>query len=100
MENFINLLASTIKIDFDYLKKLKDSIKTIKYLESLDYSTMPEPIKEMNQKLLTKRFKAQLQEISTFSMQKQHAALNSFFDSWKGQYEQVDDVLVIGLSIA
>lgn len=52
MESFIKAIASTIKIETAELHKLKDNAKTIRYLESLDYSSMPDTIKEMNLKLL------------------------------------------------
>jgi serine phosphatase RsbU (regulator of sigma subunit) len=47
-------------------------------------------------KLMTKNFKKQLLEISNLPMQDQRDKLASAFNSWKGSYEQVDDVLVLG----
>jgi hypothetical protein len=32
-------------------------------------------------------------------MQQQKAALEKVFDEWKGDHEQVDDVLVIGIRV-
>jgi hypothetical protein len=32
-------------------------------------------------------------------MNEQKETLHSFFDSWKGNYEQVDDVLVVGIKV-
>ncbi len=52
---------------------------------------------EEGQKLLIKRFKAKLQEISTFRMEEQHKILDKYFTDWRGEHEQVDDVLVMGI---
>lgn len=59
METFIRAIASTIKVEWAELNKLKDVAKTIKYLESIDYTSMPEAIKEMNLKLLEESKKLQ-----------------------------------------
>jgi hypothetical protein len=38
-----------------------------------------------------------LLEIASKSMQEQKEVLNSRFENWKGELEQVDDVCVIGI---
>jgi serine phosphatase RsbU (regulator of sigma subunit) len=50
-------------------------------------------------KFLYKRLKFLLEEISELSVREQKEKLNSVFTEWKGKYEQVDDVLVMGLKI-
>ena len=50
-------------------------------------------------KLMTTKFKETLLQLKEKSMAKQHAFLKNYFDSWQGNYEQVDDVLVMGLKI-
>lgn len=40
-----------------------------------------------------------LSELNTESLTKQQDILNSTFDSWKGNLEQVDDVLIVGIKI-
>ena len=52
-----------------------------------------------NKKFLKKRFVKTLQENSGKSMQEQEQVLSRTFDNWKGDNEQVDDVLVIGIKI-
>ncbi|MBN2789064.1 MAG: hypothetical protein JXR69_02610 [Candidatus Delongbacteria bacterium] len=56
-------LVKGIAVDKDYLSKLKESKKTIQYLESEDFSKMPEKIREMNENLL-KESKRILEDIS------------------------------------
>jgi len=49
---------------------------------------------EENKKITSKRFQQFLIDTCTLSMQEQKTALNTFFNDWKGQNEQTDDVLV------
>lgn len=51
---------------------------------------------EKNKKYMTKRFRNFLLEISPQPMEKQRDLLKKEFEHWKGEEEQVDDVLVIG----
>ena len=50
-------------------------------------------------KMNTKRFKEMLIEIQSMSMENQHRHLSEFLDKWKGEEEQVDDILVIGVRV-
>ena len=50
-------------------------------------------------KLLSKRFREKLLSIQHLSMSAQGTELAAFFNDWKGRYAQVDDVLVIGISV-
>jgi len=50
-------------------------------------------------KFLSKRLKEILMDINHLSMDEQYIKLNSAFKKWKGDYFQVDDVLMIGLRI-
>jgi len=50
-------------------------------------------------KLKTKKFKELIVSISDKPMKKQKVALEHFFDKWRGDNEQLDDVLVIGMKI-
>ena len=50
-------------------------------------------------KFLRKRFRELLLEISSLPMQQQLQALENTFDTWMGNQEQIDDVLVIGVAI-
>ena len=54
---------------------------------------------EKGKKMTTKRFKEYLQEISSLNMPTQQEKLDSFFQNWKGDNEQVDDVCVIGVRV-
>lgn len=54
---------------------------------------------DSGKKLMTKRFREQLLSIQNKSMHEQEEYLNNYFEDWKGAYEQVDDVLVIGIRI-
>jgi serine phosphatase RsbU (regulator of sigma subunit) len=53
----------------------------------------------LGKKLMKKRFYSFLVEISQMSMQEQKEKIFAFFSGWKGELEQVDDVLVMGIRI-
>jgi len=50
-------------------------------------------------KIMTKKFKETLLNIHESPMETQRETLESFFHTWKGAYEQVDDILVVGIKI-
>ncbi len=50
-------------------------------------------------KMMKKTFKEELLKIHQSPMKEQKEYLNNFFESWKGNTEQVDDVCVIGVRI-
>lgn len=54
---------------------------------------------ERNKKYMTKRFRAFLMSISHISIEEQPKRLQQELDLWKGDAEQVDDILVIGIKI-
>lgn len=54
---------------------------------------------EKNKKLTTKNFKNLLRSIAGLSMKEQYQKLENYFYEWKGNFEQLDDVLVIGIKI-
>lgn len=54
---------------------------------------------EKGKKLMIKRFKEWIIELSSFSMQQVKLELESRFNSWKGTEPQVDDVTVLGIRI-
>ncbi|MGC9344108.1 MAG: PP2C family protein-serine/threonine phosphatase [Bacteroidales bacterium] len=53
----------------------------------------------MGKKFLSKRLKEILTEVNQLPMNEQFLKLNSAFKSWKGDYFQVDDVLMIGIRV-
>jgi serine phosphatase RsbU (regulator of sigma subunit) len=52
-----------------------------------------------NKKLMHKRFSDIILENSQLQMKLQHYNFELFFENWKGNREQVDDILLIGLRI-
>lgn len=54
---------------------------------------------DKNKKLTTKRFKELLISVQSKSSHDQKNNLESFFNDWKGKNEQLDDLLVIGITI-
>jgi serine phosphatase RsbU (regulator of sigma subunit) len=54
---------------------------------------------DRNKKYMTRRFRALLEDISNKSMVDQNQRLQSEFDQWRGEQDQVDDVLVIGFRV-
>lgn len=54
---------------------------------------------DKNKKLTTKNFKQLLKTVSSLTMKEQYAALEKYFYEWKGNFEQLDDILVIGIRV-
>ncbi|MBK7309694.1 MAG: SpoIIE family protein phosphatase [Sphingobacteriaceae bacterium] len=54
---------------------------------------------ESNKKLTTKRFKDLLVSVKAKTADEQMKTLNDFFTVWKGNREQLDDLLVIGINV-
>ncbi|HTL82117.1 MAG TPA: SpoIIE family protein phosphatase, partial [Bacteroidia bacterium] len=54
---------------------------------------------EEGKKIMTKRFREWLAGVQHLPMEKQREELQSRFLNWKGDVEQVDDVLLIGIKI-
>jgi len=52
-----------------------------------------------DKKLTTKKFKELLISIQGKSMQEQEKHLDHFIEDWKGEIEQIDDILVIGIQL-
>jgi len=52
-----------------------------------------------SKKFLTKNFKNLLLEINNLSMEDQKEVLNTKIEEWKGDHDQVDDILVMGIKI-
>lgn len=52
-----------------------------------------------NKKLMSKKFKEVLVSIQDMSMKEQENYLNNFIEEWKGELEQTDDILVIGVRV-
>jgi serine phosphatase RsbU (regulator of sigma subunit) len=50
-------------------------------------------------KLGTQRFKSHLQEIQSLNMIEQSKAIENFHNEWKGNSNQIDDILVIGIKV-
>jgi serine phosphatase RsbU (regulator of sigma subunit) len=54
---------------------------------------------DKGKKLMVKNFERHLIELHSESMEKQQALIYEKFSGWKGDHEQVDDVLVIGIKV-
>jgi serine phosphatase RsbU (regulator of sigma subunit) len=52
---------------------------------------------EDNRKFMTDNFKDLIKSIQQYPMEQQQSILSETFDTWKGDYKQIDDILVIGL---
>jgi len=50
-------------------------------------------------KFLTKNFKSLLLDINNLSMNEQKETLDNKIEEWKGDHEQIDDILVMGIKI-
>ncbi len=54
---------------------------------------------ETGKKLMTKNFKKLLLSVAHKPLLEQKQEIKKTFESWKGDYEQIDDVLVIGVRV-
>lgn len=54
---------------------------------------------ENGTKFKTKKFRELLANINNKPMKEQQQALNDTFNSWKGDFAQLDDVLILGVKI-
>lgn len=52
-----------------------------------------------NKKFMTRNFKKMILKTSKLSMQTQHLELERVFHEWRNNYEQTDDVLVLGIQL-
>jgi len=52
---------------------------------------------EKKKKLTTKKFKQLILSVQDKTMHQQKVHLNNFFEDWKAELEQVDDILLIGI---
>ena len=50
-------------------------------------------------KMMTKNFKEILKKIKDMPFDEQQKQLMKYHAEWKGEFEQVDDILVIGFSL-
>lgn len=50
-------------------------------------------------KLKTKKFKEAFHELNKLEINEVHTRIATMFENWKGNHEQVDDVLVIGIRV-
>lgn len=55
---------------------------------------------DRGKKFMYKQFKDLLVSISHLSMAEQRIALENAIESWRGSFEQIDDILVIGVKVA
>ena len=84
--------------DFDFLfeeHELKLDTGDIVYLFSDGYADQFGGVN--GKKLTTKKFRSFLIQISQESMKTQEEKLSEFFNEWKSNTEQIDDVLVVGI---
>jgi serine phosphatase RsbU (regulator of sigma subunit) len=59
----------------------------------------PDQVNEKMKKLSSKRFYDLIAQMNTMPWKEQRSHLESFFVSWMGNMEQVDDVMVLGFSL-
>ena len=66
------------------------------YLFSDGYADQFSP---QDKKLMTRKFKEIILSIQNKTMEEQKEYLGSFIDEWKGNMEQTDDILVVGVRV-
>jgi serine phosphatase RsbU (regulator of sigma subunit) len=53
----------------------------------------------VGKKIMTKGLKKLIIEIESLPLEEQHNQVANFFETWQGEHEQVDDILIIGLRL-
>ncbi|MES2591134.1 MAG: SpoIIE family protein phosphatase [Bacteroidota bacterium] len=88
-------------LDYNNLKKFTTHTFQLQKNDSIYISTdgYADQFGKEDKKLKTKKFKEMLLAIQNSSMNEQKEYLDSFIESWKGNVEQTDDILVIGIKI-
>ncbi|SFT87807.1 Serine phosphatase RsbU, regulator of sigma subunit [Lishizhenia tianjinensis] len=88
----------SLNIEYDYSQQeLKLQKNDVIYLFTDGYPDQFGGLK--NKKLKHKEFKNLLLKINTLTPVEQHARLDGFMRNWKGNFEQIDDMSIIGLKI-
>jgi serine phosphatase RsbU (regulator of sigma subunit) len=77
-------------------KSLKIELNDTLYLFTDGFS---DQFGENNQKLMFNSFLEHLKALSKYPIEKQRNILQDFFNSWKGNKQQTDDILVIGIKL-
>jgi ligand-binding sensor domain-containing protein/serine phosphatase RsbU (regulator of sigma subunit) len=92
-----NAIGGLTKDDQQYQKHVIDLQQgdTV-YLSSDGYA---DQFGHNNKKMMTKRFKEVIMSIQDRNMEDQCSYLDEFYDKWKGKFEQIDDVLVVGVKM-
>jgi hypothetical protein len=52
-----------------------------------------------NRKFMVRRLRELLASVASLPMKEQKAVLDRTFEEWKGNYPQIDDVLIFGVKI-
>ena len=92
MDEKIISIARTIQINTSSLNEISENKKTLKYLESIDYSSMPETIREMNQNLLDETRKKLEDSENQLIIINTHAD-NDEAVKYLEQYPQLDELI-------
>jgi serine phosphatase RsbU (regulator of sigma subunit) len=66
------------------------------YLTTDGYADQFSP---QDKKMMTKRFKEKIVAVSSKSMSEQRVDIKDYFMKWKGDMEQTDDILIIGIKL-
>ncbi|MGB0523231.1 MAG: SpoIIE family protein phosphatase [Flammeovirgaceae bacterium] len=85
--------------DFRTFEKHTIDVSTPTYLYTLSDGYQDQFGGEKDRKFMIKRLGQKLLEIHQEPMAKQHEVLKETFAAWKGNREQIDDVLIIGTKI-
>jgi serine phosphatase RsbU (regulator of sigma subunit) len=88
-------------LDYDIPKKFNTQTFQFRKNETIYISTdgFADQFSPHDKKLMTRKFKEILFEIHTKSMPEQKDYLDNFIEDWRGNMEQTDDILVIGVRV-
>ncbi|MDY0016552.1 MAG: hypothetical protein RBS89_01830 [Candidatus Delongbacteria bacterium] len=105
MKDIIKELTAGIKLNTDYISRIKKDKETVDYMNSLDFDSMPQEIKEMNISILNRAKKSIEENIEDFVLFEEGAECGDCFkyaDSYKdfgkikeiyGDIDSIDSIL-------
>ena len=83
-------------------ERVSDIVKSVGRIPEFGHAATKVKVRfggEKNKKMMVARFREVLLSIQHLEMPKQLTHMQNYFEEWKGENEQVDDVLVIGVRV-
>ncbi len=85
--------------NFDLFKKQDIILEKDDTLYLFSDGFVDQPGGTLGKKLMNKRFKSMLLSVQNKTIKEQKGTIEKFLDRWKGNQEQIDDIILIGIKI-